>query len=316
LDGSCQAAEVEEPAEVEKPRLIDEFFLVYWGVLGVVLGIWFCYTWWSQGEDGTGSASSSRPLTASASFLEHGSRRELSKNMWNFFAVVALDKASMASKGSMSILAVGIGNLLLGALQMFTIFLLVHDIDPNADPVTEEPSSPWKRTTWSVNCMKWIQVTFMSMALASEVSQAMQLFTLTVVLDADSFLVHRVFVMLMAAGQYVVTLWVLFGGVAVVLSFQAVPDILYSSMAIVFVSSIDDLIYQFVESVFDIDADFQLPEGAPSSPRHERDAWLHVWLPTMSKVVSVFPLVFGVWLMGESWYHNTMPNAWIRDARR
>jgi len=234
--------------------------------------------------------------------------------MWNFFAVVALDKASMASKGSMSILAVGIGNLLLGALQMFTIFLLVHDIDPNADPVTEVPSSPWKRTTWSVNCMKWIQVTFMSMALASEVSQAMQLFTLTVVLDADSFLVHRVFVMLMAVGQYVVTLWVLFGGVAVVLSFQAVPDILYSSMAIVFISSIDDLMYQFVESVFDIDADFQLPEGVPSSPSHEhcRDGWLHVWLPTMSRAVSVFPLVFAVFLMGESWYHNTMPNAWIR----
>ncbi|CAK0876721.1 unnamed protein product [Prorocentrum cordatum] len=139
-------------------------------------------------------------------------------------------------------------NLLLGALQMFTIFLLVHDIDPNADPVTEVPSSPWKRTTWSVNCMKWIQVTFMATALASEVSQAMQLFTLAVVMDAESFLVHRAFLMLMAAGQYVVTLWVLFGGVAVVLSFQAVPDILYSSMAIVFVNSIDDLMYQFVES--------------------------------------------------------------------
>jgi len=283
----------------------------------VVLGIWFCSTWWSRNRSprGDGMVTTSRSLTTSASFLGHGGRRELSRNTWNFFAVVALHKASMAGNRPVPILAVGIGNLLLGALQMFTIFLLVFDIDPNADPMTDVPSAPWKRTTWSVNCMKWIQMTFMATALASEVSQAMQLFTLTVTLDAESFLVHRIFLVLTAAGQYVVTLWVLFGGVAVVLSFQAVPDILYSSMAIVFVSSIDDLIYQFVESVFDIDADFQLPESIPTSTE-DKHAWLHEWLPTMSRVVSVFPLVFAVFLMGESWYHNTMPNAWIREVTK
>merc|ERR1712151_1455474 len=104
-----------------------------------------------------------------------------------------------------------------------------------------------------------------------------------VVMNAESFRVHRGFLILMAACQYVVTLWVLFGGVAVVLSFQAVPDILYSSMAIVFVNSIDDLMYQFVESVFDIDADFQLPETPSSMSKHR---WLHDWLPVMSRVVS------------------------------
>ncbi|CAK0908438.1 unnamed protein product [Prorocentrum cordatum] len=280
--------------------MFGEFFVIYWGIVAVALSVWVYHTWAQSRHGSCGSDSDELRYahsTVSLAFVDHGNRRELSQNMWNFFAVVALGKAQMPGRQPVSCLAVGICNLLLGALQMFTIFLLVHDIDPNADPITDTPSTPWKRTTWSVNCMKWIQVAFMAAAVSSEVSQAMQLF--------------KVFLMLMAAGQYVVTLWVLFGGVAVVLSFQAVPDILYSSMAIVFVNSIDDLMYQFVESVFDIDADFRLPESPALDPSHE---WLQEWLPVMSRVVAVFPLAFALFLMGESWYYNIMPNAWIRHV--
>ncbi|CAK0827880.1 unnamed protein product, partial [Prorocentrum cordatum] len=54
----------------EELRLFDEFFLVYWGVVGVVVGIWYCrHTWWSQSRDGRssgdlGATSPSRPVPA------------------------------------------------------------------------------------------------------------------------------------------------------------------------------------------------------------------------------------------------------------
>ncbi|CAK0827881.1 unnamed protein product, partial [Prorocentrum cordatum] len=44
--------------------------VVYWGVVGVVVGIWYCrHTWWSQSRDGRssgdlGATSPSRPVPA------------------------------------------------------------------------------------------------------------------------------------------------------------------------------------------------------------------------------------------------------------
>jgi hypothetical protein len=299
-------------------------------VVGVCWFAQWAQGWWERHHDESPQGESSGELMmqrASAGsprmtgHLNLGGPRELTKNMWSFFVVAATNKAQTYSGRRIPVTFVGLGNFLLAFSQMFTIFLLVHDIDPHSDPVTETPSSPWKKTTWTVNCMKWLQVTFMATALASEVSQAMQLFAIGLLTPAENFRCHRVFLLLMAMGQYMVTIWVLFGGVSVVLSFQAVPDILYSSMAIVFVNSIDDLMYEFVESVFEIDADFHFePERTRSSRGSIRRAdeysgegdALQEWLPFISRVVSVFPLVFAIFLMGESWYYNKMPNAWIR----
>jgi len=297
------------------------FALFYWGGIAFCIAMFFFVNWsyttvkdlrhrLTQMDEERGGGLEMTPR-------HHMIRKapELNEDLWSFFFIVCLDKAHTNSGLSIPVWIAGLGNLWMGGMQVFVVFLLVHDINPHATPITHEPSSPWKESTWSVNLMKWIQVVFMAIALASEISAAMKLFANSVLVDPERLRVHRAWPMINAVGQYAVALWVLFGGVSVVLSFHAAPDILYSSMAIIFVSNIDDFMYQYMECVFELEIDFEVfdDDNPPCRPTTEPNFWPE-WLPLIYRVVSVFPLLFAVFLIGQAWYTNEMPNRWIRDA--
>merc|ERR1711977_605143 len=122
-----------------------------------------------------------------------------------------------------------------GFLQVFTVFLIVHDLDPTAAPVTTHPSSPWVKRPWTVNCMKWIMVTFLTVGLTNEAFQAAQIFKASLKVSAARLTVPRLLPLFMPAFQYCVLLGVVWGGVSVILSCQATPDILFNSLAITFI---------------------------------------------------------------------------------
>merc|ERR550514_1688547 len=71
--------------------------------------------------------------------------------------------------------------------------------------------------------------------------------------------------------QYVVLLGVVWGGVSVILSCQAVPDILYNSLAITFIVCVDELFYEFVQKVFDVDTELSIPTGPLTDAVEEAD---------------------------------------------
>lgn len=230
---------------------------------------------------------------------------ELQEDMWSFNLVVALGQAQFASGAKVPPSVVAVLSALMGLLQMFTIFLIVHDIDPSAEPITSVPSSPWKKTTWTVNSMKWIMVVFLNMGLVREVHDCSVVLAETYKLDPARLSVPKALPSIMTICHYVVTLSVIWGGVNAICSFNATPDIVYSSLAINFLANIDDMFYQFFHQMLDLKSNFKIV-----SKKGER---CHVPLSfaVSMKMMLLLPIFWGMFLMGRAWHTNIMPNSEI-----
>eukprot|EP00933_Yihiella_yeosuensis_P000353 TRINITY_DN10052_c1_g1_i2.p1 TRINITY_DN10052_c1_g1~~TRINITY_DN10052_c1_g1_i2.p1 ORF type:complete len:369 (+),score=49.24 TRINITY_DN10052_c1_g1_i2:156-1262(+) len=136
--------------------------------------------------------------------------------------------------------------LVIFSLQFTTIFLIVHDIDPTAAPITVTPSTKWVHSPWTVNAMKCFMIFFVASIMISEVSQCLDVAQVALVLPRRLSRVPRWVPIIIPALQYLLVLAVVWAGVAVVLSCQAVPDILYNSLSITFVASTDDVLYHLL----------------------------------------------------------------------
>lgn len=318
---------------------VDEFTIYYWGVVFLAVFVIGCsYQAWLSMKERNDISSSHYSLwnlvDPNAVFTE----RELTRNLWVFYLIVACGQAKVPYMQRIPVHCVGALAITMGCLQMFTVYLIVHDINPVAAPVTTMEAvskvSPWKESAWSVNSMKWIQVIFITTALVKEIGQGMHLFSAGLTIAGSRLKVPRFSVLFMAVMQYTVTMAVLYGGVSIILSFQAVPDIIYSSMAITFIANVDDTLYEFCEQVFDIDADFVVDhsqtemdsagtefEGGMSSrssnwARHcAGPEELPAWYGPFRKAVVLFPCLFAFWLIGRAWHTDTNPVVDVRSAQ-
>jgi len=184
----------------------------------------------------------------------------LPENMWALNLVAAIGQAK-TGRHDISALFTGVVSLFMATLQISVLFLVVHDINPHATPVTTVSSDPWIDTGWTVNCMKWLMVTFMSVLMVTEAGQVRT--TLTCIIETNSHRLQqsRWFLVMVCFLQYIIALFVIWGGVAAVLSFQSVPDILYSSMAIVYISKVDEAFFVMLCQLLDVEADFTVVHG-------------------------------------------------------
>mmetsp|Transcript_34982 Transcript_34982/g.96755 ORF Transcript_34982/g.96755 Transcript_34982/m.96755 type:complete len:430 (-) Transcript_34982:115-1404(-) len=230
----------------------DVFFLVYWGAISTAVVIFIYFRWHTF-----------KPYPVAGEAPE---KSKLPVNIWTLNVVAAVRQAKVG-EFDMSPVLVGIIAVCLGSIQMFALFLVVHDIDPDADPVTTKSSSPWIKSGWSVNCMKWLMVSFLSAQMVKEAGQCKEMFAATMITNRNRLCVPKCFLFFIASIEYLVLILVVWGGVAVVLSFQAVPDILYSSMAIVFVASVDGAVFEMFHQLFDIKADFTIVHGVVATPK-------------------------------------------------
>merc|ERR1719296_171378 len=139
--------------------------------------------------------------------------------------------------------------------------LLIKDIDPQATPVTTKPSDPWVHTAWSVNCMKWMMVIFMAVYMEREAGQC-RVYTESVLLtNGRRLTLPRHVLLSLAFLHFLIMIGIVWGGVACVLSFQSVPNILYSSTAIILIAKVDGSSWDLVKHVFDIRGEFTIVHG-------------------------------------------------------
>lgn len=190
--------------------------------------------------------------------------------------------------------------ILMGMLQLFALALIVYDIDPDATPVTDKPSTPWKKTGTSVNCMKFIMVLFQSLAVVAEAGCAFGNLRCAWELDSKQLNLPKVFAIFLPIFHYLVTLGVILGGVSVVLSCQAVPSVLYNSLAILFVTQMDEMLYKFFEKVLSLEVNWEIPSATHSDTEEEG---AHI----LEQIIVVFPALWAFSLLGRAWYTNTMP---------
>jgi hypothetical protein len=192
-------------------------------------------------------------------------RHSLYENIWAMVLVAAVGKAKLYSQSSEEKLRVPvwvIGSVVtvLFALQVSAVLLIVSSINPNADPLTKKPASPWLQHTSgnSVNAMKVIMTIFLGASQIGEISQCRRLALVAWNVNSDTLLVPRFVPMMSAIMQYAVALSVVWSGIAVILSFATCLDIVYSSMSVVFITSGDEMFYDMFEEVFDVECDFDV----------------------------------------------------------
>lgn len=240
-------------ATTESPSMLpDTFVFVYWGLLLAVgmLAAGLVALWRTsvQVEPGTVLVA---PDTA------------VDPNLWALNLLAAIGQAKFPNGRPVPAWVVALLSLGLGMLQLTAIALMLGAINPTADPVTKVPSSPWLQhaNPWSVNCMKWLMVTVLTIGQIGETAQCRNTAMLTLRVHHSRFNVSRAVPLVAAMMQYLVSVLVIWAAVSIVLSFQSVLDIVYSSMSVFFITSADEMFFEALRSVFDIHSNFDVSGG-------------------------------------------------------
>jgi len=260
-----------------------------------------------QGEKESES-SSKRPVLRKKSSLffpdddDPGRKTELAPNVWALNLVAARGKARDRRNNIISAKIVFFAGVVMGLIQLLTLFLVVYDIDPSANPYTEKPAAPWKQSPLTVNTMKVVMTFFLGMYVVSEAADSYDNYLIGAALPAKELLVHRFYVLFTPLYHYLITLSVILAGVSVVLSCQDVPNILYNSMAILFITRVDELFWGFFERTFDIDAEWEVEIKQSDIAE----------VALIKKCIIMFPMLWGFCLLGRAWYRDQMPALVVR----
>lgn len=241
-------------------------------------------------------------VAGSEDILGEEKDKTLAPNIWSLSLVASHGKAKDRRGNILSPWVVFIAGVIMGLIQLLTLFLVVYDIDPTASPYTSKPGAPWKTSPFTVNCMKVVMVFFLGMYVVSEAADAYDNFILGLAMKGRELLIHWSCVLSIPVFHYLITLCVILAGVSVVLSCQDVPNILYNSMAILFITRVDELFWGFFERTFDIEADWNVQI-------QESDV---VEVQLIKKCIIMFPMLWGFCLLGRAWYRDQMPAIIVR----
>lgn len=253
----------QHPAATSPLDEIDNFALYYWGTV-IAIGVLVSLTLFARFG-----------IFAGVSECQGSSDRySLYENIWALVLVSCVGKASIIShskeKWRIPVWVISLIVAVLFTLQISAVILIVGSIDPNAEPVTKKPASPWlqHRTGHTVNAMKVIMTIFLGASQIGEISQCRRLALVSWNVRSDNLLVPRFVPMMSALMQYAVALSVVWSGVVVILSFATCLDIVYSSMSVVFITSGDEMFFDMFEEVCDVESNFDVLES--STPVHHR----------------------------------------------
>mmetsp|Transcript_65027 Transcript_65027/g.179689 ORF Transcript_65027/g.179689 Transcript_65027/m.179689 type:complete len:393 (+) Transcript_65027:2-1180(+) len=265
----------------------------------------------------------------------------LPRNLWSLILVSAVGQVKVGKTVLDARWAVAL-SMVIGLMQVVTLFLVVHDINPAATPVTVVSSASWIKSCWSVNMMKWLMVSFLSIDLSKDSSESRTLLQGIMETNRRRLQLPRSVLCSVCSLQYIIVIMVVWCGVSAVLSFQAVPDILYSSMAVTFLSRADEAVYELINQVFNIKADFVIVHGRPKGAetieelfqkidadgdgnisREELESYtaerftandedyksedVPVWLDIFFRVLVALPVVLGFGLITRAFMTNVMP---------
>lgn len=283
-----------------QPTFFDGFWLVYWGSVALVAFLIVFIT-------RKGRKNPKENDESGSDAPEEKEPEELPRNMWALILVSAIKQARFESSGKeISPWFVVLVSLFMGTVQLTALFLMIHDLDPNADPYTVKPSTPFG-SPWTVNSMKVIMTIFMVIALVSEAGQCNKVFSVGIQVNDDNFCVSRKIPLAMEFFQYIIAISVTWSGVAVILSFQSVPDIIYSSMSIMCISGVDEMFFECFDAVVGLDASFDVKQSELDE-KYEKPFWLQA----IMKFLLAFPMLLGVFVLARAWHTGAMPTDRVR----
>lgn len=334
------AAELNVHVDKLAQPFFEVYFFVYWGTaFGVLAFLLTSVHIWERSlcaaEEGEEEEDAVRgfvdPMSdsgfddlagirsASSMLLGHQNELTLAESMWTLCLVASLGQAkwkrAVFRKRDWPIPApiIASGSVIMGCSQFWALALIVHDLNPAAKPITEVPSTDWKTEPWTVNSMKWLMCLYICVSAVGEAVEAKKFLAACFVVNHHRLKCSRIVPVCCAIFQYVVVLFVIWAGISATLSLHSVPEILYSSMAILFILNIDEIVYKFCAELFDIDADFQVVRPSHSCELEHGSFPLSVEI--VFKFFVVLPLLWGIFVLARAWRTNIMPTDRVHSMR-
>jgi len=323
--------------------LLDEFAIVYWMLVVIVFAA-------------TAFAARRFHQSVEAPQSDAPKQIELPRNLWSMNLLASLGQVSMSHRRgttqrihNIPLPITSIITVAMAISQAMALFVMVHDLNPNAHPVTSELQNSWMSTTLTVNCMKWLMVFFLAMDTISGAGQFKTLCTAICLVDANHLSSSRALLLCISCFQYAIDMLVLYCGVNVVLNFQVVSDIVYCGVAMTFITKLDKLFYETLHAVFDIDSTFTvlvdnsgeryLHKHRPHHRRHTLPVRRHhkqapkedadllesqasnvkpqelpFWFDELLCFIVALPMFMAMGFTGRAFYTNTMPNQRLYHA--
>jgi hypothetical protein len=271
--------------------------------------------------------------------------RDLPENIWSLNLLSSIGQADIqhtwgSRKVSYSLrpALVAAISVIMSAAQVFGLYCVIHDLDPSSTPVTSKAASPWVHDVWTINFMKWFMVAILSINAVGEAGQCRTVVTATIETNWHRLRVPRCMTLSVVLMQYVVLLLMLFVGISAVLSLNDVPNIIFSSMAITFITQTDELLFEMLHQVLDLEINFMIVHGleyttasnTTGSLVHYKDnnrlslkkmktPWLTedqfmanpipVWVDVFCHFLVTLPMFWGLLLISRAFATNVMPNA-------
>jgi hypothetical protein len=230
---------------------------------------------------------------------------ELPESMWSLVTLCALKQTQRKGVDVPQWLAVMLV-LPMACLQGCVLYLIMLTLNPDAPPVTVHPSTPWNREPWTVNWMKWLMTFVLAVFLSSDAGQCKMIMREIISGDLGRISIRSKTVAgFLCTIHFLVILCTVYVGGCAVLSLQAVPDILYSALAITFIAHVDDMAWEFMRNLLGLDANFTIVHeaGDASVVGHRLEVFL--------RAMSLFPVMLAVYVTGVGFYTDVMPNKFI-----
>lgn len=331
-------------------NLIDAYVAIYWGVVVIVflltvfLSVWCLGHKESADDDGDADADAedSKPPT-----------RDLPENIWSMNLLASMGQAEIKHKWGTRVVSykmrpalVAVISVFMSAAQVFALFCVIHDLDPDSTPITSKAASPWVHDVWTINVMKWFMVAILSINAVGEAGQCRTVVTATIETNWHRLRVPRCATLSVVLLQYVVLLLMLFVGISAVLSLNDVPNMIFSSMAITFITQTDELLFEMLHQVLDLEINFMIVHGlhdgtgskTSGSLVHFKDNRtsvprglqkmkstklteeqlianpIPVWVDVFCHFLVTLPMFWGLLLISRAFATNIMPNARMYHA--
>lgn len=285
---------------------LDYFVLTYWGCMLSACAVAVSWTFYHPESriifaEKTSDVDDDSMVRRKSSWNSQGMRvRTLDADFWSLCLLSAYGRVHDGNGRKARPSLLYLIACCLGMLQLCALALVLIGINPNASPWTTTPSASWSESAKSVNCMKFIMVLFQSLSLTTEACGAYKNFLSAVYFNAEETGSRpTILTAIIPCFHYFVTLGTVVGGVSVVLSCQQVPSVLYNSLAILFITQMDEVMFRFCKEMCGLEVDWEIPVSESEAP-----GWKS---RVLRQILVAFPMIFGFGLLGRAWYTNTMP---------
>lgn len=216
------------PADSVLPdHLGTTFFIIYWGSMAAIVILFYLF----------GFNEVQEPVNEVS----------VEGDSYSLVLLAALKQVKLGYDEDFGIVGAVVFCIVACAIQTTLVVLLVGGINPYSKAVAEEPAEGWMTQghVLAVSAMKWLMSFVLVLKVTAEIESSILTVQTSMEVEEDRLFCPRWVPISAGVLQYLSSLLIIYAGCAAVLSFQRTPDIVYSGLAVCFLTEIDNLLFTY-----------------------------------------------------------------------